>query len=125
MREQVRLLEHVAERAPVGRHEGLLVLPDLAVHFEAAGRTLESGNESQQRGLSGAGWAEQRGNTASGQIERDVEREIAAVEPECGTNAHARLRPSQFRLISVTKEKATMVAASTWAGPYSSASTRL
>jgi hypothetical protein len=63
VRKEARLLEDVAERAPVGRAEGLVVLPDLAIDDEPPVRdALQPGDGAQQRGLARAGMAEQGGD---------------------------------------------------------------
>ena len=56
MRKQARLLEHIAERAPMGRQKSALrVLPDLAGDDAKSVREpLEAGDAAQHRGLAAA-----------------------------------------------------------------------
>jgi hypothetical protein len=95
MREQPRILEHIAQRTLVGRHETRIILPGLAVHDQPAGAALQPGDAAQQRGLAAARLAEQRGDAAARQVEIDVEREAGPGQREAGGDAHER-RPREF-----------------------------
>ena len=80
VREQRRLLDHVADRALVGRHEdgaGRVVLPGLAVQRDPSGRPLQSGQRAQQRRLAAARRAEQRAHALRRQGQRHLQREVA------------------------------------------------
>jgi hypothetical protein len=78
--EQRGLLDHVADRPPVHRHEPArgVVLPHLVADGDAAGRALEPGQRAQQRGLAAARRPEQCADTARRQGQIDVEREAVA-----------------------------------------------
>ncbi len=86
VREQRRVLDHVADGAAMRRHPGAggVVLPDFGAEGEAALRTLQPGDGAQHGGLAAARRAEQRRDAARRQLERDVEREVAAREAELG-----------------------------------------
>ena len=124
MREQARVLEHIAQRAPVSRHEAAGVLPGFAIHFEPARAALQSGDATQQRGLATTRLAEQGRDAASRQVEIDIQRKARVVQAELRFYAHRDFRPvSVYSASSTRKEKASMPPASQWAWPYSSAST--
>ncbi|MNZ84545.1 hypothetical protein D3C78_1033070 [compost metagenome] len=87
---QAGFLEHVAERAPVRRHEHAAgaVLPQLAVDFQARlGGPLQAGDAAQAGGLARAGVAEQGGDAASRQIEVDIQAEAGIVPAKARVDA--------------------------------------
>ncbi len=74
MREQARLLEHVADWPLVSSSEGRWVLPDLAVdRAEASGQVLQAGQTARHGGLAAAGRAEDRGDAGGWNGETGVQ----------------------------------------------------
>src|SRR5690606_15623555 len=83
MREEVGLLEHEAERAPVHRYEDPLVLPGLSCHHKAPSRqTLKAGDAAQQRCLATAGGAEDCGDPPRRQARLYLEGKGTALRAE-------------------------------------------
>ena len=79
MRKQPRILEHVADAPPVRRHVdacGRVVERFAVERDDAAVRPQQAGDHVDQRGLAGAGRAEQAGDAALA-FERGFQREFA------------------------------------------------
>ena len=133
MGKEARLLEDVAERAAMGRHEqARAVLPHLAVDAAmAVADASQSGDAAQQRGLAAAGGTIERRHAARRRVEREVERERAEPAGEARLDAagraHGRPRAKRFSIAIIarmtTKAKTTMPAASAFAAPHSPVST--
>ena len=93
VRKQARLLEDVAQGAPVGGQEDPLVLPDLAVDDQTPVRhPLQPGNGTQHRGLARAGMAEERGDPLTRQRQVDVQGKTRVGQLEAHLD-HRPLRP--------------------------------
>ena len=121
MREQARLLEHVADRPLIGRPESRAVLPDLAADREiAVPQHLQPGDAAQHRRLAAARRPEERGHAAHRRLERGIEHEGAERAPKArddrggGLGAHAPSRPTRFPITAIErmtqKEKTSMPA---------------
>ena len=107
VREQRRLLDHVAQLAPVRGHEAArgIVLPDQAVQRDAAGRRHQPGQRAQHRGLAAARRAEQRADAARRQRQFDIEHEAVARQAQAGVDHRSASRPAwrgRFSAYSVT-----------------------
>ena len=79
MRKQPRILKHVADPPPVRRHVnacGRVVQRFAVERDDAAVRPQQAGDHVDQRGLAGAGRAEQAGDAALA-FERGFKRELA------------------------------------------------
>ena len=94
MREQAGFLKHVAKRPAMRRHPELLVLPELALERQAAlRRAFQPGDAAQQRGLAGAGGAEQGGDAARWQLHLNIEPEARPIEQETSVDQRHLKRP--------------------------------
>ena len=91
MREEPRVLEDVADAAPVLRHEDAPLGVDQHAsvdHDAPLVGTIEAADQVDQRGLAGARRAEQRRQPA-GALEGGVEREGAEPVPDCDRQRHS------------------------------------
>ena len=121
VREQARLLKHVADRPLMGRPEIRAVLPDLPADREIAVlQHLQTGDAAQHRRLAAARWSEQRGHAPHRRLEAGIEREGAEHAAKArdkrgiGLVAHGPSCPTRFPIKAIErmtrKEKTTMPA---------------
>ena len=102
VREESRLLDDIAQCAPVRRHEAPrgVVLPHLAAQRHATGGTLEARQRAQHGRLAATRGAEQGRDAGRGHIESDIEREAAARQVQSGLDHRARSAVSRTGRLS-------------------------